>query len=335
MTLHQLRIFLSIVQCSTLTRASKQLDLAQPSLSKQVAGLEESVGTRLFDRVHNGMVLTEAGRLLLRHAQSVLREIDETEVSLREVSTGKRFIVRVAGLNSMINALLPGALIRCSISSRLEVDIQVAATPADVLEMLYSAKIHIGLIAADSVPQTNIGFQQVPIVEDPFIFAVPNSIDLSAIVDMNSAPPDAARVLNSCILFTSGTQRSLQVRQWYQRVLPSHRIAIHCRTYGVGLELVRAGFGVCLVPALGSFSANGRLAGINLFAADYGSRRIVAIVANHYLHLTPYKELVEALQFVGRDVLLPPVLRMPRLIQSASQDAHPTQEAAAISGRPG
>ena len=66
MTLHQLRIFLTVAQSATLTRASKQLGLAQPSLSKQLAGLEESVGTRLFDRGHNRMVLTDAGRVLLR-----------------------------------------------------------------------------------------------------------------------------------------------------------------------------------------------------------------------------------------------------------------------------
>src|SRR6516165_6729998 len=124
MTLHQLRIFLSVAQSSTLTRASKQLDLAQPSLSKQLAGLEESVGARLFDRTHNRMILTDAGRVLLRHAQSVLREIDEAEAGLREFAAGKRTIVRVAGLNSAIKALLPAALMRCA--TGLEVDIQEA-----------------------------------------------------------------------------------------------------------------------------------------------------------------------------------------------------------------
>ena len=137
---------------------------------------------------------------------------------------------------------------------------------------------------------------------------MPNSIDLGSITDINSAPTDTARVLNSCILFSFGTQRTLQIRQWYQRVIPSHRVVAHCRSYGVALELVRVGFGVCLIPALAAFPAKGPLAGINLFATDYGSRRIVVILAHRYLHLTPYKELVEALQIVGRDVLLPAIL---------------------------
>jgi len=319
MTLHQLRIFLTVAQSSTLTRASKQLGLAQPSLSKQLAGLEDSVGTRLFDRGHNRMLLTDAGRVLLRHAQSVLREIDEAEAGLREFAAGKRAIIRVAGLNSVIKALLPGALMRCR-SFGLEVDIQEAA-PGEVLEMLYSRQVHIGLIAADSVAQASVGFRQVPIVEDPYVFAVPSSIKLAAMADMSSASVDAARILNSCVQFTFGTQHTLRVQQWYQRVLPSHRIVAHCRTYEVALELVRAGFGVSLVPAL--TAARGSLDGIELFATDHGSRRTVAILADQYLRLTPYKQLVEALQIAGRNVVLPPISPMPRLIESAREAATP------------
>ena len=90
MTLHQLRIFLAVAQAATLTRASKQLGLAQPSLSKQLAALEENVGARLFERAHKRMVLTDAGRLLLFHAQRVIRGIDEAEAGLREFTSGKR-----------------------------------------------------------------------------------------------------------------------------------------------------------------------------------------------------------------------------------------------------
>jgi DNA-binding transcriptional LysR family regulator len=321
MTLHQLRIFLTVAQSSTLTRASKQLGLAQPSLSKQLAGLEESVGTQLFDRGHNRMVLTDAGRVLVRHAQSVLREIDEAEAGLREFAAGKRAIVRIAGLNSVIKALLPVALMRCGgSSSGLEVDIQEAA-PGEVLEMLYSRQVHIGLIAADSVAQASVGFRQIPIVEDPYVFAVPSAINLAAMTDLSSAPADVARVLNSCVQFNFGTQHTLRVQEWYQRVLPSHRIVAHCRTYEVALELVRAGFGVGLVPALTAFSAEGSVPGIELFATDHGRRSTVAMLADQYLRLTPYRELVEALRVAGRNVVLPPIRPMPPLIESACERA--------------
>lgn len=318
MTLHQLRIFLTVAQSSTLTRASKQLGLAQPSLSKQLATLEDSVGTRLFDRGHNRMALTDAGRVLLRHAQNVLREIDEAEAGLREFAAGKRAIVRVAGLNSVIKTLLPDALMRCESTADLEIDIQEAA-PAEVLEMLYSRQVQIGLIAADSVAQASVGFQQIPIVEDPYVLAVPSSIKLEALADLSSAPAEVAGVLNRCVQFHFGTQHTLRVQQWYHRVLPLHRIVARCRTYEVALELVRAGLGVSLVPALTALPAEGTLDGIELFATDHGVRHTVAVLANQHLRLAPYKQLIEALQAAGRKVVLPRILPMPRLIKNARE----------------
>jgi DNA-binding transcriptional LysR family regulator len=317
MTLHQLRIFLAVAQTATLTRASKQLGLAQPSLSQQLARLEDSVGTRLFDRTRNRMELTDAGRVLVRHAQSVLKEISEAEAGLREFAAGRRSIVRITGLNSVVKALLPGALQRCGGAAALEVDIHEAA-PAEALEMLYSRQADIGLIAADSVAQASIGFRQVPIVEDPYVFAVPKTVRLGAIRDLDNAPEDARQVLNSAIEFNFGTQHALRVQEWYQRVLPSHRVVAHCRTYDVALELVRAGFGVCLVPALTARQVTGSLLeGIELFATDHGNRRTVAIIADQYLRLSPYKGLVEALQAAGRSLTLPPILPMPQAMARA------------------
>lgn len=322
MTLHQLRIFLSVAQSSTLTRASKQLGLAQPSLSKQLAGLEDSVGTKLFDRGHNRMALTDAGRMLLRHAQSILKEIDEAEAGLREFAAGKRAIIRIAGLNSVIKTLVPEALMRCGSSFGVEIDIQEAA-PGEVLEMLYSRQVHIGLIAADSVAQASVGFRQVLIIEDPYVLAVPSSVELDGLADADSAPRDVAHVLNRCVQFHFGTQHTLRVQQWYQRVLPSHRIVARCRTYEVALELVRAGYGVSLVPALSALSRERTLGDVKLFATDHGTRHTVAMLPDQYLRLTPYKQLVEALQTAGQNVVLPPILPMPQLIRSACEDAQP------------
>ncbi len=317
MTLHQLRIFLAVAQATTLTRASKQLGLAQPSLSQQLAKLEESVGTRLFERTRSRLEITDAGRVLLHHAQGIIKEVAEAEAGLREFTEGKRSIVRVAGLNSVIKALLPDALARCGgTRSGLEVDIHEAA-PGEVIEMLYSRQAHIGLIAADSVAQSSIGFRQVPMVEDPYVFVVPRAIDLRKLRDVDAAPPNVAAVLNSCIQFDFGTQHTLRVQQWYQRVLPSHRIVAHCRTYEVAIELVRAGFGVCLAPALTALQLAGSLDGISLYATDHGNRRTVAVVADQYLRLAPYKGLVEALQEAGRSLKLPQILPMPRLIKQA------------------
>jgi DNA-binding transcriptional LysR family regulator len=301
MTLHQLRIFMAVAQSSTLTRASKQL------------------GTRLFDRSHNRMVLTDAGQVLMRHAQTVLKEIEEAEANLARFGTGKRSIIRIAGLNSVIKAVLPDALTRCAASgSDIEIDIHEAA-PAEVLEMLYSRQANVGLIAADSVAQSSVGFRQIPVVDDPYVFAVPSALRLAKVRSLDALSDEARRILNSCIQFHFGTPHTLRIQQWYQQVLPEHRVVAHCRTYEVALGLVHAGFGVCLLPALTAFLVEGALDGIDFFATDHGTRHTVAMVADQYLRIAPYKEFVAALQAAGRGIVLPPIKPWPAVMGAATR----------------
>src|ERR1700710_351334 len=63
-TVHQLRVFWAIAHSDTLTKAAKQLGLAQPSLSQQLSKLEATIGTQLFNRRSGEMELTEAGNSL-------------------------------------------------------------------------------------------------------------------------------------------------------------------------------------------------------------------------------------------------------------------------------
>lgn len=319
MTLHQLRIFCAVVQAATMTRAGKQLGLAQPTLSQQLSKLEESVGTKLFERTGSQMTLTEAGQFLARQAQLILNDFDSVEASLREFSTGTRGIIRLAGLNSIIRVLLPDAIARLAETfAEIEFDIHEVA-PAEALELLYGRSVNIGLIAANSVAQSSLSFLQIPVVEDPYVFAVPSHIKLSKVgaPDSDLSSSDR-RVLNSCIQFNFGTQHTRQVAQWYQQVFPHHRLIAQCRSYEVALSMVRAGLGVCLVPALTVHDRNGGLAGIDLYATDQPSRQTVALMPSQYFRIEPYKTFLRILQEVGSTVNMPRILPMPPFIAAAT-----------------
>src|SRR5262249_56190189 len=123
---------------------------------------------------------------------------------------------------------------------------------------------------------------------------------------VDNAPADVMRVLNNCIQFHFGTQHTLRVLQWYQRILPAHRLVAHCRTYEVALGLVRSGFGVSLVPALTAFLIEGSLEGVALYATDHGSRSTIALVADQYLRLSPFNGFVQPLNLAARQPNLPP-----------------------------
>ncbi|WP_347615130.1 LysR family transcriptional regulator, partial [Comamonas thiooxydans] len=64
-----LRYFHEVAQCGSLSEASARLHVAASAISRQIAALEERLGTPLFERHPRGMVLNAAGEILADHAR--------------------------------------------------------------------------------------------------------------------------------------------------------------------------------------------------------------------------------------------------------------------------
>ena len=75
-SLDVLRVFESAARHLSFTAAASELGSSQPAISQQIKRLEQQLATRLFDRVYRGIVLTEAGELLLRHVRDGLQSLD-------------------------------------------------------------------------------------------------------------------------------------------------------------------------------------------------------------------------------------------------------------------
>ena len=77
MDIRQLRYFVQIVESGSLSKASRQLYIAQPALSQQLAKLEDQVGKPLLHRSSKGVSPTENGLALYHHARFMLRQLDQ------------------------------------------------------------------------------------------------------------------------------------------------------------------------------------------------------------------------------------------------------------------
>lgn len=84
MEIRVLRYFLTVVREESITKASEFLHITQPTLSRQLAQLEEEVGVKLFDRGTRKIKLTNEGILLRRRAEEILQLVDKTEKELVE-----------------------------------------------------------------------------------------------------------------------------------------------------------------------------------------------------------------------------------------------------------
>lgn len=82
MNIRRLRYFVKIIDLGSLTGAAEVLHIAQPALSQQLSTLEEEFQQRLVMRTKQGVTPTAAGLVLYRHAQTILRQLDQacTEV---------------------------------------------------------------------------------------------------------------------------------------------------------------------------------------------------------------------------------------------------------------
>lgn len=89
MELRLLRYFLTVAREGNITRASKSLNIAQPSLSKQLMELEAELGKQLFIRSKRGVTLTDEGVLLRKRAEEILMLCEKTS---REISQSEDMI---------------------------------------------------------------------------------------------------------------------------------------------------------------------------------------------------------------------------------------------------
>lgn len=99
-----------MVASGSYSAAARALGYTQPAITQQMKALERAVGTPLFTRIGRTMQLTEAGRSLARHADSILGSLSAAEAQLKayaRLSTGR---VRVCGFPSANVALVPEAL---------------------------------------------------------------------------------------------------------------------------------------------------------------------------------------------------------------------------------
>ena len=84
MEIRVLRYFLAVVQEESITKAAELLHITQPTLSRQIAQMEEEMGVKLFDRGTRKIVLTNEGMLLRRRAEEILELVEKTEQELAE-----------------------------------------------------------------------------------------------------------------------------------------------------------------------------------------------------------------------------------------------------------
>jgi len=110
MELRRLRYFVAVAEEMSVNRAAQRLHMAQPPLSTQIKNLEQELGVLLFERTNRGVLLTEAGELLLEEARRLFVQVDQTVSAVRRVGHGEVGRLTLGFVPSASNETLPPIL---------------------------------------------------------------------------------------------------------------------------------------------------------------------------------------------------------------------------------
>src|SRR5438477_408020 len=106
----RLEVFHQVAQQRSFSAAGDHLGLTQSGVSRQIAALEAELGQRLLTRSARRVELTEAGRLLLSHAEAVLGRLTVAERQLQTLAAGEAGTLRLAAHPSAAVWLMPSAI---------------------------------------------------------------------------------------------------------------------------------------------------------------------------------------------------------------------------------
>jgi len=84
MTLHQLKIWITVARRLSITKAAEELSIRQPSVTQQVKRLEKEYKQKIYTfNGGRGIELTQAGRIFLKYAKKILSQVDNLEKEIR------------------------------------------------------------------------------------------------------------------------------------------------------------------------------------------------------------------------------------------------------------
>jgi molybdate transport repressor ModE-like protein len=185
----ELRHFLAleaVAREGSFGRAATALGYTQSAVSQQIAALERIVGQRLVERPGGPkpVSLTEAGRLLLTHADAIAARVAAAQADLTALAEGQAGTLRVGVFQSVGQRILPEVMRRFLRSwPQVKVTLTESADDAELLSLVERGELDLTF---SDLPLVEGPFESVELMRDPYVLVVPADSPLAA---ADSAPP--------------------------------------------------------------------------------------------------------------------------------------------------
>jgi molybdate transport repressor ModE-like protein len=243
----RMRVLREVAAQGSFSAAAEALNFTQSAVSQHVAALEREVGARLVERRPRGVRLTEAGQVLVGHADAILARIDSAEEELAALAGLRGGRLRLISFQTGGATLAPRAV--ASFHERYpEVELSMQeAEPDEACARLRAAEVDLALVYDHpSVPGQLDGIELTHLVDDPYDVVLPVGHPLARRrrLTLDNLAEDAW-------VASTGTGGCRQILEQLCREAGFQpRVAFESDEVGAVHALVAAGMGVSLLPRL-------------------------------------------------------------------------------------
>jgi len=142
----RLQVFHTVARLLSFTKAAETLHMTQPAVTFQVRQLEEYFNTRLFDRTHNRISLTEAGKRVFEYSDRIFEHYAEMESAVREMTGDVSGVLMIGASTTIAEYLLP-ALLGDFKKKYPDVNVQLKVSNSDgIVHMVENNVIDLGVV---------------------------------------------------------------------------------------------------------------------------------------------------------------------------------------------
>jgi len=292
--LYELSLFNLVVKHRSFTKAATAAGLTQSAITRQIQGIENSLGVELLERTTRNVSLTKAGEYLFEESSRLLGDVDQSLRRLTEDFADAKKEIRVGVSHSVCLAHLPG-LFHANLRQQPKIRYTVSyQSGADILAALEANELDLGILCPPTrLPQT---LEVTHRFKDTFTLIAP--AELAAQYQMISgAALNSWLSKQTWLLFTEETNTGKRLRKWMAASHLKIEPSVQLDNFDLITTLVSIGMGISFVPvrALALYGRKRRL--VRLRLPSRFERELVVLTRKRRKQPDHLKEFVKNILF--------------------------------------
>jgi molybdate transport repressor ModE-like protein len=241
-------------------RAAERLGYTQSAISQQIQTLERIVGEKLVERPGGPrpVSLTEAGHLLLRHADSIVARLQAAQADLHALRSGEAGVLRVGTFQSVGARLLPELMRRFRDQwPQIEVTLEERDSDAELATMVEKGELDVAFVLP---PFGDAPLETIELLRDPYVLVVAKSSPFARV----TTPPTLAQIAQEPLIGFRACRSMDPFESALRAAGCEVKFTFRTDDNGTVQGLIAAGIGSAVMPRLTVDASDPRIAVIEL-----------------------------------------------------------------------